>query len=359
MTAEPTNPFFDESGMLVRVESGDIGLLRKYFDRALSGEAVYRPRWLHLRAALLKNDLPMARLMATWGAQPSQDEWKSHVAERPQQAGEDALFLRRAGIVLLDAPPTRDAATPVPVAFTPSPAIAGRIPADWKAVLKGFHDAGAAEAVIAGGALRDLCTGRDVNDVDIFLSDRLFNKKLMAKAFALSGIKIHGQVRHHGYGWSVHNMTKGTSEIFAKVSTREARDGYGTLYVRRDVKHGAESWMVLGGEEQPVKYNLIFVKGPLGKYLRHQAAAGQNNAFTLVDHFDIALCQIAFDGTHVHTSKAFSDDLYNKTITLLKPRDLSTLDHLKKLTVKYPDYATCRHAHELLNDPPKPKALKR
>lgn len=84
-------------------------------------------------------------------------------------------------------------------------AIGGRYSPDIK-LMQCLIDNGAAEAVIAGGALRDLFNQRAVRDVDIFLKGRggkEENRKFLQEAFAAVGLDITPQVIGYrdGYGW--------------------------------------------------------------------------------------------------------------------------------------------------------------
>src|SRR5262245_52415439 len=61
------------------------------------------------------------------------------------------------------------------------------VPARWQEVLLSLRAGGFPEAVIAGGALRDLDNNRPVKDVDIFVRHRDGAVELLDKAFGYGG----------------------------------------------------------------------------------------------------------------------------------------------------------------------------
>src|SRR5262249_19343650 len=71
-----------------------------------------------------------------------------------------------------------------------------RVPDEWKRIVKSFQLRGANEAVIAGGALRDLFNDREIKDVDIFLrsqGNQKRNRRLIAEVFDAAGVEIQEQ----------------------------------------------------------------------------------------------------------------------------------------------------------------------
>lgn len=360
------HPELDATGLLGLVRLGNVDAVRRYFDESLHGRAITRPVWTHLRAAVEAYNVPMAKLLVTWGAQPTTADLETLVAERSDKAVKDILCMRLAGLNLHNTP---EVASPAPQAdaavaqtipsnsntapSTPSPSIAGRIPQEWKDVLSAIQQA-APEALIAGGALRDLCNNRDVKDVDIFLADRWMNKRLITKAFAAAGLTIHNQMVSEGYGKVAKKMTRGTKDAFNEVTKTMKRDSYGQAFEHKKVKEGAEAWTVIAGDDK-TEYNIVFIKGEMGKDMKRAHAAGNGAATLLLEQFDIGLCQIAYDGKHVQTLKPFTEDLYNKTLTLVRPNH-SSKAHIERVAKKYPDFKLCQNAQNLLNPPPPPPA---
>lgn len=361
------HPQIDATGLLGLVRLGNVDAVRRYFDESLHGREITRPAWPHLRAAVEAYNVPMAKLLVTWGAQATTGELETLIAERGDKAVKDVLCLRLAGVNLHDLPavtqtveqnnlPAQDQTAPPAAVATPS--IADKIPQEWKDVLSAIQQAGAGEALIAGGALRDLANDRPVKDVDIFLADRWMNKRLIVKAFAAAGLVIHNQMVSEGYGAVAKKMTRGTKEAFNEVTKTMKRDGYGQIFEHKKVKEGAEAWTVIAGPGK-TEYNIVFIKGEMGKDMKREKASGGSAATLLLEQFDIGLCQIAYDGAHVRTLKPFDTDLNNKTLTLVRPNH-SSKAHIERVAKKYPDFKLCPNADNLLNPPkPAPKAAKK
>lgn len=336
--------------LLALVRGGKIDAVRKYLDAAVYGRDVIRPEWEHLRAAAEANDVPMAKLMHTWGATATAQDLKMLVDERGEKAARDLLCLRMAGLSMHDAPAI--AATVVTTTAEPAkisepvPApqiIIDKIPQEWKSVLTALQAAGAKEAMIAGGALRDLDNDRVVKDVDIFLADGWMNKRLIKKAFADAGLTIHDQMESTGYGQVARKMTRGTKDAFNAVSKKMVRDSYGHIYESQKVKEGAEAWTVIAGPNR-TEYNIVFIKGEFGKLLKTE----MTRAMLLVTHFDIGICQIAYDGRGVHMAAAYNTDVREKKLTLTRPNH-SSKAHLQRVHTKYADFALCPEADKLLH----------
>lgn len=68
--SSPAMDTLDSAKLLHLVETGDLAALRRYFDKNITGSTPVTPGWLHLQAALLRNDIPMMRFLVTWGARP-------------------------------------------------------------------------------------------------------------------------------------------------------------------------------------------------------------------------------------------------------------------------------------------------
>ena len=361
------HPALDDSGLLTLVRSGNVDHVRRYFDESLHGRTITRPVWAHLRAAVESYNVPMAKLLATWGAQPTTSDLETLVAERGEKAVKDILCLRLAGLNLHNVPTAvpveehkaqasiNEAQLPANSNTPPTPSIANSIPQEWKDVLSAIQNAGAGEALIAGGALRDLCNKRTVKDVDIFLADRWMNKRLIIKAFAAAGLTIHNQMVSEGYGKVAKKMTRGTKDAFNEVTKTIKRDSYGQAFEHKKVKEGAEAWTVIAGPNK-TEYNIVFIKGEMGKDMKRAHAAGTGAATLLLEQFDIGLCQIAYNGKNIITLKPFDTDINNKTLTLVRPNH-SSKAHVERVAKKYPDFTLCQNAQNLINPPPpKPKA---
>jgi hypothetical protein len=233
----------------------------------------------------------------------------------------------------------------------PTPADARQVPESWRGLVAAMQQEGAPEAIIAGGALRDLFNERPIKDVDIFLrgqGNQGRNKSLMEKAFAKAGLKIEKQrVDDGGY------FT--TSTEFPDPKHTKAETGSGGFTRQRY----AESWTVLAAPDRgaaTTRYNVVFVDDTLDT---NRAAGkppeGQNAAFrqTLLESFDIGLCRIACDGREVVSTPEYREDVVFKRISLLIP-NTGSLDHLQRIVKKYPDWQLNPAAKTTLQPAPQP-----
>lgn len=342
------NAFFDEEGMMNRVRKGEIERLRRYFDLSLQGEAVYRPTWPHLKLALEQNNLPMMRLLVTWGAAPTPDDLQALADEQGDAAQAAFKKLRVAGLDLRQLPPPSRPAGSVKKNI---PDVAA-IPAEWKQVLAAFHNNGAPEAMIVGGALRDTFNDRAVKDVDIFVKAPMFGnrKKMLTKIFGACGFKI--QMEYYD-DYSGRSISYASLQPLNKI--RNAYDREKSAFGRID------AWRVVAGP-QATEYNIVFVNSPLADDLRHQANPKKvhpdkpASIFNFINKpaikefmqkIDIGLCQITYNGQKIFTTDAYEQDVKEKTITLVNPAN-SYLYHIERVCLKYPDFKQCAATQEVL-----------
>ncbi len=319
----------DSQGLLQWVQTGDIAALRGYFDQSLTGTVIVEPTWRHLLAALNKGDMPMMRLLITWGARPNKTVWQdltTHDVQRLRVAGVDPRDL-----------PERDTIAP-----HPDQVLADQIPAEWKALLNALHQNGSPEAVIAGGALRDLAHGKPIKDVDIFLAQPTFKwqEKLIRKAFKDAGqplkqeTRIYCDIDDHVVDMSIITALKKTS-----------------MYSQKTIFGMTTAWVA---QTKDTEYNIVFMKGDLADHLRSGAKYGGMTATTtveaLIDRFDVGLCQIAFNGREVISSHQYHMDRIHKTLTLTRP-DETSFNHLKRITEKYPDFTPDARIKAILQPP--------
>jgi hypothetical protein len=326
------------------VAGGNIDRVREYFDTVFWENRKERPGWEHLRIAVLREDRQMVRLLHTWGAEPSDDDLaRFRILAQDKYEGYlkmmRAAGLRPKNLKWEEIP----AASPAAVSGreeTLYEEITGKrddserlkkIPAEWKTVLGAFQAAGAKEAVIAGGALRDLFNGKSIKDVDIFLRDRgsqRKNRKFLEAVFEQSGIEVREQVvSQDSYGI--------TTKRFPEPQTR--KDKAVTQGMARERQ--MQAWRIIAGPAK-TEYNVIFVDDSLDRELSSAATAvEQRSIFTggLLEAFDIGLCQIASDGKEIVSTPAYKDDVKHRRITLTSPAT-TTEDHLKRITDKYADW---------------------
>lgn len=360
-----SNPFdmVEEDALLSLVKTGDVAHVRAYLDRAIFGGDILRPQWKHLETALYAGSKPMIRLLLTWGAQPGEGDLARLRANQPERFDQHLRDLQACGYLLGKA--RTEAFAKAAAGQKPDPFARHRLdnlPAEWLRVLQAFHACGATDAVIAGGALRDTFNGKPVKDVDIFLSvPSYFPKQLIKKAFHKAGLEIQHQVVSGIYTDTLKKFTTRGAPAFEKVAVKKARDSYGEIFERKEIKSDAQAFVVLAGPER-TEYNIVLLKGDFGRAFRDlpQTVAGSKERMAMLTaNFDIGLCQIACDGKHLYADQNYRQDVENKTLTLVRPNH-SSLAHLQRIAKKYDDWKPCPKADALLNPKPKekPKAKK-
>jgi len=355
--------FNDElSGYIAR---GNTQMVRAYFDSVFWEKKSERPDWNHLKLALLRDDLQMTRLLVTWGARATEDGLSELQKMDPKKYPQQLKMLRQAGHSispqkLAESAQVAEAAKDhnesldenIIRGFVDDKFVDHRIaklPAEWRLTLGAFHSTGAKEAVIGGGALRDLFNERAIKDVDIFLKSRgsmKKNRKFLKNVFDASGLDVSRQaVYTGGYGSS--------SEAFPEPETStlqaEKRLGYGSF--RPASK--SEAWTVIAGP-QKTEYNVIFIDGPLGDAMEQAQKKNTTPAKPLIGVFDFGLCQIAYDGDVIITSAQYRKDVSEKIIRLETANGTSDA-HLHRIVKKYDDWKLCPESHKIMNPPPAPK----
>lgn len=333
-----------EDALSELVARGNIDQVREYFDKVFWENRKERPGWEHMRIAILREDRPMVRLLHTWGAEPSDDDLARFRLLAQDKYDGYLKLMRAAGLrpknLKWEEIPAANPSSVSGREETLFDEITGKrddserlkkIPAEWTGVLGAFHASGATEAVIAGGALRDLFNAKAIKDVDIFLRDRgsqKKNRKLIEAAFAQSGLQVTEQiVSQDSYG----KVTK----MFPDPLTRKETATTQGLSRERNM----QSWRIVAGPAKTL-YNVIFIDDSLDRQLAEgMAASEQRSIFTggLLEAFDIGLCQIASDGKEIVSTPAYKDDVKHKRITLTNPQT-TTEDHLKRITDKYADW---------------------
>ena len=356
------------------VARGDIVGARAHFDRVLWGDDDQRPTWDQLKIAVLNADVPMARLLVTWGARANADDLAALQKSAPKKYPEYLQTLRRSGHGV--SPKALRESLAAAAALPPEEANesvqpyqgrtlvdgghidrrAEKLPREWRQLLHTMQAAGAPEAMIAGGALRDLFNERAIKDVDIFLQTRGSEKKnrsFLEKTFAAAALPVQRQRVSMGYSDIATEFPGPSRGTFIQRVSR----GYATIRAASN----SEAWTVIAGPSK-TEYNIVFIDGPLGEALgkagRQPNASGNVSAAALmIKHFDFGICQIAFDGADLHSTAAYQQDIKKKTITLQKENGTAA-QHLQRIVKKYPDFKLCADSERVLN-PPKPAPRRR
>lgn len=365
----PNPPQIPQPDLLTLIGLNDTQKVREHLDAAFWGGKPVKPDWSHLFRALTVQDLnpSMVRLLVTWGtpAVPDDEQLRTLYANVGEKYPQCMKLLRRCGMRLpssvMEKPPgfEKMPKTEIPenLSLMEEPPIKvsgdrvngniyvdGRItllPEEWRKALKAVQDMGAAEAVIAGGALRDFYAKRNVKDVDIFLATRGRegnNKKFLKKAFDAAGLKISAQ-----------NITLYNFEKFPRPASVDIIPASQNYWSGKQAlpTSALESWTIVAGPER-TEYNIIFVSGPLGERL------SRKNTLALLDAFDIDLCQIATDDINLITTPAYREGVRRKRITM-KNEKMTSKDHLQRLVKKYPDFELCAASKRLLTEQEQPK----
>lgn len=166
------------------------------------------------------------------------------------------------------------------------------IPKAWRVVYQ-YVQGVCPEAILGGGALRDLDNGRPVKDLDIFINDG--NISLVLKAL-------------------------GNPEI-----TKET----GEQYFEWDPSVCNVIELAPHAEIDAPPINLI--------ELGHSCTVEEQ-----MRRFDFGICQIMLDAKGIHMSEAYKTDKANKTFTLTRRRSYEQREHslrrFERLQEKYPGW---------------------
>ena len=310
----------------------------------------FKPTWLQLKAAALKDNKSIVRLLLNWGAEVDEVD-ATHLPriQSNQQDGTQALKLLTLCGAFKQIPAWKEQNTVVEKATSAvkktqsnaeekPPYDISKLPAEWLKVLQVIHGMGSKEAVIAGGALRDTFNQRAVRDVDIFLanpSNGLFQnekqEKFLKNLFEGVGLEVHEQhIGYHGYG----NVF--VAKFPKPISHEIAQHDYDSVF-----KSPTNSWRIVAGPKK-TEYNITFIEKRLGDDLK----AGYVS--NLLRAFDIGICQIGTDGKRIFKTSFYENDTAKKQIEVWQ-ENLSCKEHLKKIIKKYPDYIVGKEAKKILD----------
>lgn len=358
--------FRDElSGYIAR---GNVDMTRAYFDSVFWENKDERPSWEHLKLGLLREDKAMTKLLVTWGARATEEGLAELQRMDPKKYPTYLKLLRQSGhgmtaAKIAEGDKKAEAAkdqndslsTEIIRSFIDDKFVDHRInqiPREWRQALKAFHDTGAQEAIIAGGALRDTFNNRAVKDVDIFLQSRgslKKNKKFLKQVFAASGLSVsHQPVYTGGYDDDLEQFPKPREGVLQPAR----RQGYGMI--RPETK--TESWVVIAGNGK-TEYNIVFLNGPLGHTMSQAAQNNVTSAKAPISAFDLGMCQIAYDGDAIVTTEKYRHDVAKKLIELDQGNP-STLEHLSRIQKKYEDWTLGDGVKKMLKEEEERKKAK-
>lgn len=216
-------------------------------------------------------------------------------------------------------------------------------------------------AIIAGGAIRDTLNGAWVKDIDIFVDAAYayeFSGEIkswdkvgrgQSKLFDYNGQTIPWQPSGSKPVMSMsipYGATTGATSVymnnmngtitFSSASIHAAKPESSEDYLNnRRVVEVYEKEENIGGICYP--YNLIFTECPPVEYV--------------TKYFDFGICKAWYDGTYVHMHGDYTNDVNNKTITMVLPPEHviacygslqagfdSMGEHAYRIQCKYPSH---------------------
>jgi len=162
------------------------------------------------------------------------------------------------------------------------------------------------DAIIAGGAIRDLCHEKTVKDIDIY-------------------VPYDALCKGSTYG-------PADSEFWEKIFILDFNEDYIENVNGEDSYEGKNHIStVFEIKADGVLYNIIMVDKPPINYV--------------MEYFDIGLCKAYFDGKRFHLSADFMHDSKNGTLTITANKNIKQCEfdhmykwHIQKLQKKYPNF---------------------
>lgn len=332
--------------LLEHVRKGDLAAARNLFEESFWSGKTVQPAWHHLKLAVLNDDPALARLLVAWGATPpSVFDLTQLRLETAEDYDRHLGFMRRCGLcfdgaelAIVNTAVERIKEVSPDSVFSARHSIV-RIPFEWWKALQAFHERGAAEAIIAGGALRDLYNKKPVRDVDIFLVSRgrtKANEKFIREVFKEAGLSLVPQMTRSG---GYYTSDKYSDLPPPKTGRKEIITGASNYWSDLERREAVfENWVVKAGLDK-TEYNIIFMD-PFYK--------GKDFASKVIKEFDVGLCQIGTDGKSIFYTPQYKSDVQTQTITALMG---GNHDHLKKVVAKYPDWKLSSLSKMVLGEP--------
>jgi hypothetical protein len=200
-------------------------------------------------------------------------------------------------------------------------------------ILRRLQAFGYKSAIIAGGAIRDDYTGKEINDYDIFLWDPRHS----------SEFTFLQNATHNGPRIDV------ASDNFEMERTTEFVELLQTFDVDQIFQAGAYGALLTGDgsplDEPGIGARLTGIWEAEFDYNDYQLIYTQVNPVVHVEkYFDIGLCKAYCDGVKIRYTPDFMRDLKNKTFTIVA-QDMTSdqftyaVDHhAAKLEKKYPGF---------------------
>jgi hypothetical protein len=187
------------------------------------------------------------------------------------------------------------------------------LPSAWADLLFRLHSAGFPEAIIAGGALRDLVNDKPVKAIDIFVSD-------------------HNEVTVNGnFGLILDSL-----EEFHHRLAKAIGDPNWSYTVSRSAPEYLESM-----DDQVVEvlsFNAPGITLPVQVVVLKDAS----NPWEVLKRIDFGICQIGHNGKATLATPEYTIDKVNHSFTLCrcesKAQMARSMQRYERLSAKYPDW---------------------
>lgn len=202
---------------------------------------------------------------------------------------------------------------------------------DMVRTLRHLKRQGFVNALIAGGAIRDMYFQQPIKDIDIFLWDP------DVKGNAEGNLTINHRIDEKGI---IKLMDLDVSQSWYRRDFA-TRSGLGEDEEYAVTKHVTQVWSVVKNE---LPYQLIFLNIRPLEFVEK--------------HFDIALCKAYCDGHMIRYTKDFSNDANHQTLTIcshgLTQRHFDYIceAYLPRIKEKYPNFVAkvAPHNEKFLDD---------
>lgn len=199
------------------------------------------------------------------------------------------------------------------------------IPEAWREVLRKVQTV-CPEAIIGGGALRDLYNGAPIKDVDIFVRGRADIDSM------ISSLRAATSMNFERLDAVMQEYANSTADIEAVL------DG-------PKLKSCSDEFCGWSCNCPSVQIIVCSVNSPAltADFREHQ-----------LQRFDIGICQIAFDGKGVHQTVDYSLDVMSKRIRVAEmqtdERRARSLLRVERIAEKYPGWKIGPHSMVIPNE---------
>lgn len=220
----------------------------------------------------------------------------------------------------------------------------------------------APEAIIGGGAVRDLVMGKPFRDVDIWMGCQ--DPARNWQAFIECTLPTLVNLRRGDFVDPVHiNVPPMAIQEVVPGGPRQARAWDRPGFAAERLARVRQEWVVQGVNQQRYQHldglNLI-VNLNLSGVQYQLIGVSYDPVKFLNKHFDIGFCKIWHNGKDVIRSKAFDHDRKNSVLTCRPPSWHAASDEagiqrrFDRLRSKYPDFKTEIVTAHLGKQPPAP-----